>query len=288
MALVSVFQAIPREWGIGVSQVMGRIYYAFSRTERKRAIRHLTLAFGREKSGAEIRRLAREVFLHFAMAGVDAARIPVYVRRGMDRLITTRNIHFLDQVRDEGRGFILLTGHFGNWELMGAWVAQKKYHPHVVGTAFSNAKVNQFIVKTRNRAGYVNIERGRATRGIVNALTNGYPVALLIDQDTQAKGVFVDFFGMKAHTPISPAYLAGAFDVPILPLAMRLKKDLTYEIECFEPIRYVHTGDRERDIMAITQKCTDIYEHIIRQHPEQWVWMHRRWRKRPSDAQAPV
>jgi KDO2-lipid IV(A) lauroyltransferase len=69
---------------------------------------------------------------------------------------------------------------------------------------------------------------------------------------------------------------------------MRLKKDLTYEIECFEPIRYIHTGDRERDIMAITQKCTDIYEHIIRQHPEQWVWMHRRWRKRPSDDQAPV
>jgi len=267
---------------------MGRIYYAFSRTERQRAIRHLTLAFGGEKSGAEIRSLARAVFLHFAAAGVDAARIPVYVRRGMDALITTRNIHFLNQVRDEGRGFILLTGHFGNWELMGAWVAQKNYHPHVVGAAFSNAKVNQLIVDTRNRAGYVNIERGSATRGIVKALKSGYPVALLVDQDTRAKGVFVDFFGMKAHTPISPAYLSCAFDVPILPLAMRLKKNLTYEIECFEPIRYIHTGDRERDIMAITQKCSDIYERIIRRHPEQWVWMHRRWRKQPADAQATV
>jgi Kdo2-lipid IVA lauroyltransferase/acyltransferase len=162
-------------------------------------------------------------------------------------------------------------------------VAQKNYHPHVVGAAFSNAKVNQLIVETRNQAGYVNIERGHATRGILKALKNGYPVALLIDQDTRAKGVFVDFFGMKAHTPIGPAYLAGAFDVPIIPLAMRLKKDLTYEIECFEPIRYVHTGDRERDVIATTQKCSDIYEHIIRQHPEQWVWMHRRWRKQPGE-----
>jgi len=288
VALINFFQAIPREWGIGISQVMGRIYYAFSRTEKQRAIRHLTLAFGREKSAAEIRRLARSVFLHFAMAGVDAARIPVYVRRGMDRLITPRNIHFLDQARDSGRGFILLSGHFGNWELMGAWVAQKNYHPHAVGAAFSNARVNQLIVETRNRAGYINIERGNATQGIVNALKDGYPVGLLIDQDTRVKGVFVDFFGMKAHTPIGPAYLAGKLDVPIVPLAMWLKKDLTYEIECFEPIRYIHTGDRERDIVAITQKCSDIYEHIIRRHPEQWVWMHRRWRKRPADEQSPV
>ncbi|MDO9264907.1 MAG: lysophospholipid acyltransferase family protein [Desulfosalsimonadaceae bacterium] len=284
VVLVGIFQAMPRQWGITLSRTLMRIYYAASRFHRENAIRHLTMALGREKNETEIRRISREVFLHFATAGVDAVRIPVYVRQGIDRLISTRNIHFLDQVRDEGRGFILLTGHFGNWELMGAWVAQKKYHPHVVGTAFSNAKVNQLIVRTRNQAGYVNIERGHATRGIIKALRNGYPVALLIDQDTRSKGVFVDFFGMKAHTPISPAYLAGAFGVPILPLAMRLKKDLTYEIECFEPIRYVHTGDKERDMIATIQKCSDIYEQIIRRHPEQWVWMHRRWRKQPGDA----
>ena len=284
VVIVSVLQAIPRRWGIALSRTLIRIYYASSRFHRKNTIHHLTLALGREKSGTEIRRLSREVFLHFATVGVDALRIPVYVRQGIDGLITTRNVHFLDQARDDGKGYILLTGHFGNWELMGAWVAQKKYHPHVVGAAFSNAKVNQLIVDTRNQAGYVNIERGSATRGIVKALRNGYPVALLIDQDTRVKGVFVDFFGMKAHTPIGPAYLAGAFDVPIIPLVMRLKEDLTYEIECFEPIRHVHTGDRERDMIATTQKCSDIYERIIRRHPEQWVWMHRRWRKQPESA----
>lgn len=282
VTLARVFQALPRRWGIALARTMARIYYAFSRTERHRALRHLFLALGAEKAPAEIRRLARAVFLHFATAGVDAMRIPVYLREGMDCLIATRNLHFLDQARDAGRGFILLTGHFGNWELMGAWVARKQYHPHVVSTAFSNARVNDLIVETRNRAGYVNIERGSATRGIVKALKSGYPVALLVDQDTRVKGVFVDFFGMKAHTPIGPAYLAGAFDVPIIPLAMRLKADLTYEIECFAPIHYIDTGDRERDIIATTQKCSDIYELIIRRHPEQWVWMHRRWRKRPE------
>lgn len=259
-----------------------RIYYGFSWFHRPNAIRHLTLALGPEKSRREIRRLSRAVFLHFATAGVDAIRIPIYVRQGMDRLITARNLHFLDAARDAGKGYILLTGHFGNWELMGAWVARCGYRPHVIGAAMSNPRISRLIEETRNQAGYIHIERGGAARGVVKALKNGYPVAMLIDQDTRVKGVFVDFFGRKAHTSIGPAALAATFDIPIIPIAMRLKKDLTYEIECFPPIRHVHTGDRDGDIIHTTQKCSDIFEKIIRRHPEQWVWMHERWKKQPE------
>lgn len=140
VVLVGIFQAMPRQWGIALSRTLMRIYYASSRFHRENAIRHLTLALGREKNETEIRRLSREVFLHFATAGVDAIRIPVYVRQGIDRLITTRNIHFLDQVRDEGRGFILLTGHFGNWELMGAGWPRKSIIPMLWARLFPMQK----------------------------------------------------------------------------------------------------------------------------------------------------
>lgn len=283
LVLLAFFRAIPRRAGMALGRVVALIFYAVAREHRENTIRHLTMAFGNEKSQQEIRRIARDVFLHFAIAGVDALRIKVYIKAGIDRYVTTKNLHYLEQAHNDKKGFLLLTGHFGNWELMGAWVAQKNYQPHVVGAALSNPKLNKLMVEMRNAAGYINIERGNATRGIIKALKDGFPVALLIDQDTRTKGVFVDFFGIKAHTPIGPAALAKMLNIPLIPMAMYLKKDLTYELEAFEPICYINTGDKEKDIITFTQKCSNVCEQMIRQHPEQWVWMHKRWKKQPGD-----
>jgi Kdo2-lipid IVA lauroyltransferase/acyltransferase len=282
-SVVALVRTLPRSTGISLMRGIAIFCYLLMKKYRRLTIRHLTMAFGEEKSRQEIHRLARKVFLHFATAGVDAMRMPVYIKKGMDRYVAAKNIYYLNQVRNEGRGYILLTGHFGNWELLGAWVAQKNYNPHVIGATLSNPKLNQFISNARNQAGYTYIAREQATRGILKAMKRGEPVALLIDQDTRIKGMFVDFFGIKAHTPIGPAVIARKFKAPILPIVMRLKKDRTYELECFEPIRYVDTGHSEADTEAVIQRCSDLYESIIRRDPEQWVWMHERWRKRPED-----
>lgn len=284
VSVFAFFRVIPRRTGIFLGRAFALVFYVLAKEHRENAIRHLTMAFGDEKSEKEIRRIARGVFFHFGTTGVDAIRIPIHIKNGIDRYITTKNLHHLEKAYNDEKGFLLLTGHFGNWELMGAWVAQKKFQPHVVGAALSNPRLNKLMVDTRNAAGYINIERGNATRGIIKAIKDGFPVALLIDQDTRAKGVFVDFFGTKAHTPIGPAALAGLLDVPLIPMAMHLKKDLTYEIESFEPIYYIDTGDKGKDIITFTQKCSDVCEQMIRRHPEQWVWMHRRWKKQPGDA----
>lgn len=280
---IVVFRALSRRAGIILAKLLALVFYAAAGFHRKNTIAHLTMAFGHEKTTAEIHRLARRVFLHFATAGVDAIRIPIYSGEDLDRMITDKNLHYMEAARAGGKSFVLLTGHFGNWELMGAWLGRKKLNLHVVGAALSNPKINKLIVDARNKAGYVNIERGNATKGIIQAVKRGFPVALLIDQDTRARGVFVNFFGKKAHTPVGPAVLAGMLSVPILPMAMYLKKDLTYEMECFPPLYYDDTGDREKDVFALTQKCSDVYEQIIRRHPEQWAWMHLRWRKQPED-----
>jgi len=279
---VALFRSLPRRHAIFVARLMAVLFYLGAAKYRNNTIRHLTMAFGDQKSRDEIRRLARRVFLHFATAGVDAVRIPLYDRPEMDRLVSARNLHFLDQVRSGREGFILLAGHFGNWELMGAWLGRRKINLHVVGAQLPNPWINRLIVTTRNAAGYTNIERGNAGAKVVKALQDGFPVALLIDQDLKGQGVFVDFFGRKAHTLAGPAVLAGKLGVPILPMAMRLKKDFTYELECYPPLYYEDTGNREQDVLSLTQRCTAVYEQIIRENPEQWAWMHRRWRRKPG------
>lgn len=288
--LIKFFRLLPRRIGIMIARRLAVLFYALSKRHRENTIRHLTLAFGKEKSRDEICDIARRVFTHFATAGVDAVRIPNFVKEGLDQYITTGNIQPIQQAIADGRGFIVLTGHFGNWELMGAWTARRGFPLRVVGRPSSNTRLDRLIVGIRNRAGYFNISRGKGTREIITALKKGYALGMLIDQDTRVKGVFVDFFNKKAHTPIGPVVLAKKFDIPIIPMFMYLKEDLTYQVECLPPIELVDTGDHEADIITNTQRCSDVYEQIIRQHPEQWVWMHRRWKKQPQEyaAQSPA
>lgn len=280
--LLKAFRLIPRRTGIAMMRGLSILFYLFSSKHKKNIIRHLTLAFGEEKSKKEIKRLARKVFLHFATAGVDAIRIPIFIKNGMDRYIKADNMHYLENAYKNGKGMILLTGHFGNWELMGAWLAWKKYPLHVVGASNSNPRLKELIVKERRNDGYVSITRAKETRKIIKTLKKGYPLGILIDQDTRVKGVFVDFFNKKANTPIGPILLARRYNVPIIPLFMHIEKDLTYHVECFKPLVLSDTGDTEKDILADAQQCNDMYEKIIREHPEQWVWMHRRWKRRPK------
>ncbi|MDA3895643.1 MAG: lysophospholipid acyltransferase family protein [Desulfobacteraceae bacterium] len=280
---VRVFRIMPRRVGIRIAQGLALIFYFFARKHRRNTIQHLTMAFGNEKTEKEIRQIARRMVFHFAAAGVDAVRIPIFLKEGMDQYIRAENMHYLEDAYREGKGMILLTAHLGNWELMGAWLTWKKYPLRAVGKSLTNPRLNQLVLETRNQAGYINIARGKETREIIKALQQGYPLAMLMDQDTRVKGVWVDFFGRKANTPVGPVLLARKFNIPIIPAFAHLEPDLTYHVECFAPITVSDTGDPEKDLIADVQKCSDIYEKIIRKHLEQWVWMHRRWKRQPEE-----
>ncbi len=286
--LVGIFRILPRRTGISVARCLAMFFYWASGKHRNNTIRHLTLAFGDEKSGREIRRISRNVFRHLAAAGVDAVRIPIFIRQGMDRYIKAENLHYFEEAFGEGNGMILLTAHFGNWELLGAWLTWKGYPLRVVGKPLTNPRLNDLILQIRNQAGYINIARGIETREILRALKQGCPLGMLIDQDTRVKGVYVDFFGKKAYTPVGPVLLARRFNIPIVFAFMHLEKDLSYHIEFLPPMKVSDSGDPEADLIADIQKCSDMVEQVIRKHPEQWVWIHRRWKRQTKDMNEPV
>jgi len=280
--LIRGLRHLPRRTAIWLMQGLGVLIFTFAKDDRLRTISQLSMAFGPEKSAAEIRALAAQVYRHFAIALADTMRLPVILSQGLDTLISVQGIHHLEQALADGQGVLMITGHFGNWELLGAWMAQNGYPLRVVGTTLENPGVDKIVVEMRNQAGYTNIARGAGTRDIIRYLRQGCAIGMLIDQDTKVPGVFVHFFGRPTHTPTGPAILARKFKIPIIPIFMHLKDDLTYQIECEPPLDLEYTADEARDLVVNTQKCSDAYERIIRRFPEQWVWMHKRWKTQPA------
>lgn len=281
-ALAGGLRALPRRPAILLMKKIGWLSFYLARSRRLRTLRQLRMAFGREKSAAEIHRLARRVFMNFGILAADAIRIPKILENGIERLIKVEGIERLDRLSRGNQGAILLTAHFGNWELLAAWMAKKGYKLKAVASPGKNRRLNALIVESRNRAGFASISRGSDTREILRAIAHKYFIGMLIDVDTRVEGVFVKFFGQWAHTPVGPVRLAEKYGLNILPIFMRLTPQYAYHIEVKEPLPLVWTGDKTRDLLVNTQMCSDAYERIIRRYPDQWLWMMKRWKRQPD------
>lgn len=281
---IKLLRSMNRMSAISFMRYVGRLAFMAAVYERKNAIKHLTLAFGAEKKPSEINELAKQMFLNMSACIADAIRLPLLVKDGtIDKLVSLENFHFFTDQVAKGKGVIIMTGHYGNWELMGTWVVRHGYPVKVVAKQSYDPRLDKLIVDYRNEAGYANTARGNAVKGVIEGLMNGETFGLLFDLDTKVKGVFVDFFGQPAHTATIPVLLSTKLNVPIVPMFIRLTSDYNYVITCLEALELVNTGDEEKDVITNTQICSDVYEKVIRAHPEQWIWMHKRWKKKPGD-----
>ncbi len=280
-ALIRLLRLLPRQAAIVFMRLLGRAIFFLSKSRRERTLKHLGKAYGHEKSSEEINRMARQVYLNISTCAADAIRMPQIMGNGLNNMITVEGRERLDRISENGQGAILLTAHFGNWEMLAAWIAKSGYKLKVVGTPNHDPRLDKIITDARNSLGYFNIARGSGTRDILRAIRDGYFLGMLIDQDTKVDGVFVKFFDQWAHTPIGPVVLARKYGLKIVPVFMRMDSNVNYHIEVQEPLQLEFTEDKEHDLVVNTQKCSDAYEKMIRQYPEQWVWMHRRWKKQP-------
>lgn len=284
VSLIAFLRFLSRKNAIAFMRSMGSLAFILAAHERKNTIKHLTMAFGKEKTKEQIEQLAKRVFLNLSVCVADAIRLPAMVKDGsIDELVTAEGFHHFTNAADRKKGMIAMTGHYGNWELLGTWIVRHGYPIKVVAKKSYDPRLDKLIVDYRNQAGYANTARGSATRSVVDGLMHGETYGLLFDLDTKVKGVFVDFFGKPAHTATIPAILAAKMNVPIVPIFIRLTPDYKYVIMCREELKLVNTGNEEKDVITNTQICSSVYEDMIRKHPEQWIWMHRRWKKKPGD-----
>lgn len=271
-----------------LGDALGSLAFALAAGERAKALASLSLAFP-EWTPAQKNILARETFRHLGRCAFELACVHKVLPR-FDQFIEwpEEDQATLRGALSQHRGVVFVTGHVGNWELMGWRVARAGYPVRAVAKEMTDARLTRLANAFRAQGGVQSIWRGQngAVKQILKALKNGELLTLLIDQDTRVQNVFVPFFGRPAATPRAAADFAlrtGA--VPMAAWCHR-QPDGHYRIH-MRQLAFTRTQDAEADAVALTAAFTRVLETAIRLAPEQWVWMHQRWKSRPDTA-APV
>jgi KDO2-lipid IV(A) lauroyltransferase len=231
-------------------------------------------------------RTARAVYAHFGATLLDMLWLMRRPPRDIVALVDVVGEQHVRDAQSDGRGVLMLTGHFGNWEIAGLTHGQVFGPIGVVARPLDNPALDARLCAFRVLTGNTVIYKQRALQQVMRLLRQQGSVALLIDQNVQEGAVFVDFFGRKAATTTVAAALALKTGAPVVPGFAELLPSGRYRFEYHPPIRYRRGGDRQADIVSLTQRLTSAIESVVRQRPEQWLWLHRRWKTQPG-AEAP-
>lgn len=228
-------------------------------------------------------KLTRAMFVHFAESLWELSRMQRWVPELDDN---ARRV--LDAVLAEGKGAMVITGHIGNWELLGHATARAGYPFATVAKPSYDPRITRWLDSWRSSCGMQIVWSDEANPGktILSVLRRNWLMAFLIDQNTKAGGELVPFFGQPAYTSTTPAAIALRTRTPVVFCWHRRCGD-GHRIT-FERLNYTPTGDRQRDILALTARFNERLEQAIREAPEQWVWLHQRWGDRDSNQPAPL
>ncbi|MBS1559269.1 MAG: lysophospholipid acyltransferase family protein [Bacteroidetes bacterium] len=275
---------VPRKIWLRYCGVLGRVAYWFSPKPAARMITHLTLAFGHEKSPEEIKKLSKKTFEMLGKNAGDILRsLGVKTLSDLEKFLETHGIENYEKAHAKGKGVMFLTSHLGAFDLQITNMALRGLKPNIIGTALGDERLNELLVSYRNAYGAIAIERGKESVKLFKALKSGGSIAILIDQDTKVKSRFVDFFGKPASTPIGATVLALKSGCAVVPTYIYLDKNYRQQMYLLPELPLVYTGDDEQDLIINTQNFSKVTEDIVRQHPEQWVWMHERWKTKPGE-----
>lgn len=280
-AALTIVSSLP----LGLARVLGagfgRFAFAVAGGERRKALKSLARAFP-EKSDAERHALARASFRHLGMAVFEVGAT-ASMDRQLEHLVRwpEEDRRVLETALARGRGVVFVSGHVGNWELLARRVARAGYPSQSIAKETSDPRLTSLVERFRAQGGVRSIWRGQegAARAMLRALKAGEILGLLIDQDTKVQSVFVPFFGELAATPRAAADLAlrtGAAAV----VGFCQREGEGYRL-WMEEVPWQASGDREADAVALTAALSERIEAAIRRAPEQWVWMHQRWKTRP-------
>lgn len=282
VALLAV-SALPLRLAQRLGRGFGALAFRIAGKERRKALASLERAFP-EQSSADRWALARACFLHLGQAAFELACI-----RQLDRDVA-RYIEWpeadraaLSQALSRGKGVVFVTGHVGNWELLARRVALAGFPAQSIAKETSDRGTTALIEQFRLSGGVRSIWRGQdgAARQMLRALKHGEILGLVIDQDTKVQSVFVPFFGIPAATPRAAADLALRTGAALMVGFCQRKTDGTYLLTMKE-LAVEPSADREGDVLKLTAALSSEIERAIRRAPEQWVWMHQRWKTRPQ------
>lgn len=281
--VVRTLGVLPRPLARSIGIAIGGCVYGLHRRLRRVGERNLELAYP-EMPPEERRRILRGVFTTLGRQLADFTQLPRLTAKNVSRLAVYDGLENYLAAQQLGKGVLFVTAHLGGWEL-GSYAHAVYGHPiKIVVRALDNKPLDRFVAAWRTRSGNQTFDKDEFARGLLAAMRAGETVGILMDTNmTPPQGVFVPFFGRLACTASGLARVAlrtGASVVPGFTVWDEQRKK--YRI-CFDPaLPLVRSGDDEADVAANTAAFTAVIEKYVRQHPEQWLWVHRRWKTRPA------
>src|SRR6266545_3105783 len=282
--LVCLIQALSLNAARKLSAGLAWLAYRIDRRHREVALDNLRKAYPGQFSDSALDRMVRAVYQHFCSVLVEIIHLPrrLHPENWRDHIELAGGRRMVDCLLS-GRPLLIVTGHFGNWEMAGYALGLLGFHTHASARALDNPYLNAFLLKFREKTGQTILDKERDFQQIEAVLRSGGVLATLADQDAGQRGVFVDFFGRPASTHRAVALLAlehgAAMAVTGTP---RVAEPLRYRV-ITEDILLPEDYERDPNAMrAITARYTAALERLIRAHPEQYFWLHRRWKHQPQ------
>lgn len=271
-----------RPWSVrAIGNTLGSLFYTVSSRYRNVALRNLRAAFGDQKSEAEIRKVAKSVFRHFARGAVEFFFLLSLSREQIDAMIDLEGVEHLDAALEQGNGCIVITAHYGNWELLARKLVIKGYKANVIARDSDDPGMTGIATRIRESGGYRVFDKDQPLIGAMRALRKNEVLGILPDQN-ESNGIFVDFFGRPVATATGPAVFALRSGAPLVPMFAPRMPDGRYKATVYPRIEFVPTGDEEKDIQDLTALINQAIEREVRSNPGQWLWLHDRWKMSPK------
>jgi len=272
--------SLPPRWGLGIGAGLGHLSYRLLRSRREVTLENLRNACP-DKSEQEIDAIALAVFRNMGKLFYEICWFTCMNDEELLGYVKISGMEHIQAAYEKGRGVLVLTAHFGNWELMPVLGALLKYPCSYVYRPLDTTALEKFLARTRTRYGGAKIPKKRSFRKILKFLDRKGLVFLLMDQNVQRKeAVFVPFFSRPAATNKGLALLALKTGAPVVPIFL-IREETGFKGLILPEVPRIDTGDKEKDIEANTFAYNRVIESVVREYPEQWFWVHRRWKTRP-------
>ena len=280
---VKAIGVLPRPLARAIGIAIAQTVYLLHVRLRRVGMRNLAMAVP-EKSQRERRRILRGEFTSLGRQLAEVCLFPRYTRENVSQVVVYEGFENYERAYNRGKGVLFLTAHLGGWELS-AFTHSLHGHPlHIVTRPLDNQRLDRFIRHYRTMHGNTTVDKDEFVRGLLSATKAGETVGILMDTNmTPPQGVFVPFFGISACTASGLARIALRTDAAVVPGFTIWDPALgKYRLRFDPAVNLIRTGNVEEDVVANTARFTKVIEDYVRRYPEQWLWVHRRWKTRPE------
>jgi KDO2-lipid IV(A) lauroyltransferase len=280
--LIGFLGFLPFAWMGILGRTFGWLVFKLAAKERDKTTRNIRIAFSQTMNWIQAERLTELIWIRLGWNLFEVVR---WMSMTQDEVVSqvarVQGWENMEKALARQKGVLILSAHLGNWELMGGYFASKTPTVAVAQNLYDD-RFDELVTWMRENVLKIPmIKRGLALRGILEALKNNNAICALVDQDTGKDGVFVPFFGKMAWTQSGVARIADKTGAALVPAFMVRGADGKFELYVEKEIEIERTGDAEKDILEMARRYTEVIETYVKAYPDQWMWMHERWKTRP-------